>query len=153
MKKNKIINIEKILSVKSKEELIEIGTIKEIVESINGITSPLQISCNDYDNVFETIGVLKNKYTDFIKGPFISKEKEYEFYLTKLDGENREKCLGISDEHYENKKIAKKWYKNIAKIVHSDATNNDDNFAFLKLTEIYENMIDYEEGEGEINER
>lgn len=49
---------------------------------------------------------------------FKSKQAEYLFYLTKLEGKQRNNLLGLTDEHYENKEVAKKWYKEIANYVH-----------------------------------
>ncbi|GAB6107985.1 hypothetical protein [Fusibacter bizertensis] len=139
--------IEEIISAKSKKELEEIGTVAEIVNVINHAIQPLHVSCDNYEKVLHTIKILKEKWLDFKEGPFTSKQKEMVFYLTKLDGNNREKCLGINDEHYENKKIAEKWYKNIAKYVHPDKLSNNETEAFIKLNELYNNLIDYDENE------
>lgn len=45
--------------------------------------------------------------------PFISKGHEYNFYLTKLEGQQRNKLLNITDHHYDNPKLAKQWYDTI----------------------------------------
>lgn len=46
-------------------------------------------------------------------GIFTSKTSEYIFYLTKLDGKQRNDLLGITDSHYINKTLAKQWYDSI----------------------------------------
>jgi len=77
---------------------------------------------------------------------FVSKNLEYIFYLTKTDGKNRTKLLNIKDEYYENKNLAKKWYREIAKFVHPDKnqqSNNSKN-AFIILNKMYEVMTEDE---------
>jgi len=74
---------------------------------------------------------------------FKSKQAEYLFYLTKLEGKQRNDLLGLTDEHYENKELAKKWYRKIAHDIHPDKGGNNE--AFNTLNKIYQILIEEEE--------
>ena len=68
-------------------------------------------------------------------------------YLLEHEGERREKLLGIDDEIYSDKKVAKKWYKRIAQIVHPDFDARDSEQAkeaFQKLQDIYQDLTEDE---------
>jgi len=80
---------------------------------------------------------------EYVNDFFKSKEKEFLFYLTKLDGKQRNILLGITEEHYNDKNLAKQWYRDIAKLVHPDKDGT--NKAFSVLNELYKIMIDDEE--------
>ncbi|MDR2494854.1 MAG: DnaJ domain-containing protein, partial [Spirochaetaceae bacterium] len=72
-----------------------------------------------------------------------SKEKEYLFYLNNLEGAQRNRLLGITDIHYEDKVEAKRWYRNIAQYIHPDKSKDSNaNKAFNILHGIYKIMID-----------
>ena len=71
---------------------------------------------------------------------FKSKQLEFLFYLIKLEGKQRNKFLKLTDEHYQNKILAKKWYKEISKYVHPD--KGGDAKAFIVLTDIYKLLIE-----------
>ena len=131
-----------LMNICTLDELKEFGTIDEIKAKIEEIISPLKISSNSFEELLEVILTLKNKWVDIIEGPFISKKEEYIFYLTELDGKNRIRKLGITDKHYEDKEIARKWYRNIAKIVHPDKNNSKNDEAFKILNELYKIMTD-----------
>ncbi|NVN47534.1 hypothetical protein HW542_12055 [Asaia spathodeae] len=72
-------------------------------------------------------------------GPFVSDEKKFVFYLTKLEGKQRNLFLGITDDMYKNKEKAKKWYWKISKIIRPDLSKNSD--AFNELKKLYDVMI------------
>ena len=78
------------------------------------------------------------------KGDFFkSKQAELIFYLTQLEGKQRNRMLGLSDEHYTNKELAKNWYREVAKYVHPDKGGNEKAFATLK--KIYDILIEEDE--------
>ena len=85
-----------------------------------------------------------------MEGPFISKQAEYIYYLTELDGKTRNNKLGLTDIHYESKKEAKKWYKNIARLVHPDKLKLKNDIPFKVLRKIYE-IITNDEDKAEEN--
>lgn len=71
---------------------------------------------------------------------FKSKQAELLFYLTKLDGKKRNELLELTDEHYENKNLAKKWYQQINKYVHPDKGGTKE--AFIVLKNIYDILVE-----------
>jgi len=89
-------------------------------------------------NEIEAVQDIKEYKNDYFK----SKEKEFLFYLTKLEGKQRNKLLGITDEHYADKKLAKEWYKNLSKLVHPDMGGTDE--AFNTLQKLYNIMVEDE---------
>lgn len=133
---------ELIKSVQSIEEVKKLGTEEEIKNLIEDIISPIKIIAETYEEIFEIILKLQEKWIDFKKGPFINKQEEYIFYLTELEGKQRNNKLGIVNELYEDKKLAKSWYKNIAKYVHPDKSKCKDETAFKVLNDIYQVMIE-----------
>lgn len=76
---------------------------------------------------------------------FVSEQAELIFYLTELEGKQRNKALGITDEHYENKVVAKKWFRVISQKVHPDKGGND--AAFKTLSALHKVMIDDDFGD------
>ncbi len=140
-------NIEELIKIEKIEDYKNLGSVQDFVVLINAICKPLSVNCETYEEIEEAMNTLKQKWTDFLTGPFINKQEEYIFYLTVLDGEIRNKCLGVTDEHYENKNKAKSWYKHIAGFVHPDKSKSENSKAFIVLKDMYENMIDYEEGD------
>jgi len=71
---------------------------------------------------------------------FKSKQAELLFYLTKLDGKKRNELLGLTDEHYENKNLAKRWYREINKYIHPDKGGNKE--AFIVLKNLYDILVE-----------
>ncbi|MGD9678718.1 MAG: J domain-containing protein [Vulcanibacillus sp.] len=137
--------IEDLKSVTNLVDLKELGTVADISYMINEIISPLKIESKTYEELFEVLQCLLKKWSDFKNGPFIDEVAEYTFYLTKLDGKQRNKLLGITDEMYESPELAKQWYRKIVKLVHPDTGIDKTNKAFITLQNLYEVMTDYSE--------
>ncbi len=133
-------NIGELRNIQSIDELEKIGSEEDIKNFLERIVIPLKINVSSYQEIYETLKILQQKHVDFIDGFFKSKQDEYLFYLTKLEGKQRNQLLGLTDEHYENKKLAKKWYKEISTYVHPDK-NGDEN-AFSTLSNIYKILIE-----------
>lgn len=136
--------LEKIRSI---EELRETGNIPDLVKQIEKVISPLTIEADTYDELFNVVICLQKNWLPFSKGPFISKQAELIYYLTELEGKQRNRAMGITDEHYEDTTIAKKWYKEVSQLVHPD--KGGDATAFNVLRKIYEVMVDVKEDEDE----
>ena len=111
------------------------GGLKQAILDIKNILGIDDKSFKNWNGVCELFKKHKNS-NEFFK----SKQAEYLFYLTKLEGKQRNNLLGLTDEHYENKEVAKKWYKEIANYVHPDKTGNK--IAFLELKKIYDVLIE-----------
>ncbi len=133
-------NIGELRNIQSIDELEKLGSEEDIKFFLERIVIPLKINVSSYQEIYETLKILQQKHVDFIDGFFKSKQDEYLFYLTKLEGKQRNQLLGLTDEHYENKKLAKKWYKEISTYVHPDK-NGDEN-AFSTLSNIYKILIE-----------
>ena len=144
-------SIEEFKVIKSIEEFKARGTISELTKMINEIVAPLRIEAETYETLHEIFQCLLEKWSDFMNGPFVNKKAEYTFYLTKLEGKQRNKMLGITDEMYESPKLAKQWYLKIAKLVHPDAETDKTSEAFIILQQLYDVMTD--NGEDDIDER
>ena len=133
-------NIEELKNIQSIDELKKFGSEEDIKKILEKIVFPLKINACSYQEIYETFKMLQQKHVDFIDGFFKSKQDEYLFYLTKLDGKQRNQLLGLTDEHYENKKLAEEWYKGISHYVHPDK-NGDEN-ALNTLKKLYDILIE-----------
>lgn len=143
-------NIEDLKSVTNIESLKKLGTISDIVKKLNEIVAPLTIEATTYGELYKVFQCLWEKWSDFRKGPFIDESAEYTFYLTMLDGKQRNKMLGITDEMYDSPELAKEWYRKIAKLVHPDTGVYKADQAFIVLQELYKVMTD-DEWEDDLN--
>jgi len=135
-------NIDKLKKIQSQNELEQLATSEQVKKFLNHIIAPLKIKGSSYQELYEELKILQQKHIDFIDGSFKSKQDEYLFYLIKLEGKQRNKLLGLTDEHYENKKLAKEWYIEIAQYVHPDKNGNGN--AFNTLKKIYDAVIEDE---------
>lgn len=136
--------LEKIQSI---EDLQNSGNIPDLVEQIKCLISPLTVEADTYDALFETVQCLQKNWLPLAKGPFISRQAELVYYLTKLEGKQRNKAVGITDDLYDDKPKAKKWFKKLSNIVHPD--KGGDATAFSVLRKLYEVMVDVEEDNDE----
>jgi hypothetical protein len=136
--------LEKISSI---EDLKEAGNVPDLVKQIQNMISPLKIEADTYDELFDVVICLQKNWLPFTKGPFISRQAEFIYCLTKLEGKQRNRAIGITDEHYEDTTIAKKWYKEVSQLVHPD--KGGDATAFNVLRKLYEVMVDVKEDEDE----
>lgn len=108
-------------------------------KAVTDIKNRLGINAQSFKN-WNGVCELFKKYDE--SNFFKSKQAEYLFYLTKLEGKQRNNLLGLTDEHYENKQLANQWYREIAKYIHPD--KNGDTQAFLELKKIYDVLIEDE---------
>lgn len=83
-------------------------------------------------------GNCKDNESDF----FQSKEAEFIYYLTNLDGEIQREKLGIKPMLYNKKDYAKKWRNDILKEIHPDKSKHKEaSKAIEVLNEIYAKMV------------
>lgn len=132
--------LDNILSI---EDLQELGTVSEIAEKIQSLVSPLLVQADSYDEMLELIRCLQKNWLPIAKGPFISKQAEFVYYLTELEGGQRNKAIGLNDEFYDDIDLAKKWYKSLSQLVHPD--KGGDAIAFNVLRNLYEVIVDEED--------
>ena len=73
---------------------------------------------------------------------FKSLVHRYVFALVELDGESRQRVLGITQELYNNKEKAKTWRDIIVKQIHPDYCKIEGaESAMSKLNELYSRMV------------
>ena len=134
--------IEKIHSI---DDLKDRGSISDLVEKICCLIRPLKVEAKTYEELFEIVSLLQKNWLPLVKGPFISRQAEVVFYLTKLEGKQRNNAIGMSDDIYEDPEKAKEWYRDMRGLVHPD--KGGDANAFAILTKLYKVAIDQKEGE------
>ena len=97
-----------------------------------------KIVSRSWEKIYEKYIIPKKNEDIYFK----DKVSKYIFYLVELNGKLQLDFLGISFEHYKNKKIADKWHKDIIKIVHPDICNHPKATEATKALEnLYEGMI------------
>ncbi|WP_071125030.1 hypothetical protein [Leptotrichia massiliensis] len=119
------------------EELKELYNIKKIRGELKKEFPNIKIKMNSWENIWLFI-----KDVNF----FLIKER-YLFILLNVDNPSRSENLGLSEEIINNKKKLKKWRNEILKYISPDRNNNSEesNKATQKLTEIYKEVLKYEE--------
>lgn len=133
-------NIYELSDIDTIETLKAKGSLCEIKNFLQKEVSPLTFQADNYEALFSIICKLKEKWKGIDSYPFVSKTAEYNYILTKLDGNQRHDLLGITDEMYENKEKAKKWFHEIAQYIHPDKSSDNSSEAFNTLGKIYERM-------------
>lgn len=131
--------LSKILDAETIEDLMGIGPASEILNELNTSFHPFVLTTDSYKDLLEAVKAIRKTWLKGIKGPFVSRQAEIIFYLTKTDGKLRKKFLEITDEHYRDRKLARKWFKSLAQIIHSDKIGEDP-VPFQTLSKIYEEM-------------
>ncbi len=74
---------------------------------------------------------------------FQSQNLKYIFALCYMDGEQRNKIIGLTDEIYYDSNLAKDWYRGVIKLIHPDANSvvrADADEAVMNLNKIYERI-------------
>ena len=116
--------IEKLRNISTIEELKKIGSVENIVKEIENVIKPLSIRKEkkiEYKELFEIVKLLKDKWKDFENDDYFKNERsKYLFCLTEVDGEKRNKYIGLTDNLYHDPKLAKKWYYKVT----AEAFNN-----------------------------
>lgn len=151
--------------VSSEKELRALGSFKVVKEQVKESVEPLvQIKCRGWKGLYEQIQLIQKLsqqvFNDQVKEVtelkdsqshqefsldieyFKSNADQYIFYLVELDGKTQATKLGISKLMYHNADLAKKWYRQIAKIIHPDITKHPKSEeAMSVLNDIYKKMM------------
>ena len=115
---------------------MDIKTINSI-EDLQSIFGKFKIAKLEISKILEK-EIVARSWKDIYE-KYISK---YMFYLVELNGKLQLDFLGISFEHYKNKKVADKWHKEIAKIIHPDRCKHPKATEAMKVLEnLYKGMI------------
>jgi hypothetical protein len=103
------------------EMLSKTGSIASISDVINKEISPLVINVMTYEELYQVINKLITHWDTFQSDDYFKNEQmKYIFALTHMEGAERNKIINLTDDLYESKDRAKKWYHSIAKIIHPD---------------------------------
>lgn len=150
------------MSVSSVEELKKLGKFREVSNSIKNDVKDtgIKISGRGWNDLWKSIEQFKDSISKFCPKQqpkakkieivkqtneetiyFNSQASEYIFYLIELDGEIRMKKLGITNAHFKNKRLAKKWREDISKAIHPDVCQHPyATQAMSKLNDLYSQM-------------
>ena len=141
-----------------KKEDLEKYDIEILKNYLKELVSPLELpEIKENDQLFKIIDSLKKIGISLREDSYISEVEKYVSYLIEFDGKQRNNKLGILDEYYGDKKLAKKWFTKLSKVVHPDKLRiyfrkrkkniSEDllNKPFRELKKLYDVMIDYEE--------
>ncbi|WP_394887031.1 hypothetical protein [Clostridium butyricum] len=131
-------------NVKTIDELKKVGSIDSIINIIEDVIKPIKIRAKSYEELFEYTQFLQQKYKEASEEIFFKNERDkYLFCLTQVDGEKRNKVIGLTDELYDNKDLAVSWHRKIVKVLRQDI--NDDELtkeAFNELEKLYRNIME-----------
>ena len=150
------------MNVSSVEELKKMGKFREVSSLIKNDVKDtgIKISGRGWNDLWKSIEQFKDCIDKFCPKQkheaeqieiveqtteatiyFNSKASEYIFYLIELDGDIRMKKLGITNVHFKNKRLAKKWREQISKAIHPDVCQHPyATQAMSKLNELYNQM-------------
>ena len=86
----------------------------------------MTINALTYEELYQAVNKL-NKHWDRVESDvyFKNENLKYIFALTHMGGEDRNKILRLTNELYENKDKAKKWYREISKMIHPDVNRGN----------------------------
>lgn len=149
------------MAVESVDELKCLGSFKNVYQQIkNEVGELVNIRARGWKSLYEKIVILQelnnqfnqvmnkkkveinSEKTHLIEGYFASEEQEYMYYLIELDGEQRMEKLGISSNHFINKKRAKEWRDSMSKKIHPDVSQHIKAAeAMSQINMIYNEMI------------
>lgn len=103
------------------EMLGEIGSAEVIVDVLNKEIFPLVVNATTYEDIYKAVNKLASHWDTFQSDDYFKSDRlKYIFALTHMEGQQRNKIIELTDDLYENKDEAKKWYRRIAKKIHPD---------------------------------
>lgn len=113
--------LDKLKNCNCVEMLGKIGSVEVIVDVINKEIFPLVVNATTYEDVYKVVNKLTNHWDTFQSDDYFKSDRlKYIFALTHMEGEQRNKIIKLTEDLYESKDEAKKWYREIAKKIHPD---------------------------------
>lgn len=136
------------------DELKKIASIDEISEEIKKEISPLSLNVNSYEELYLVVEKLRLSWNAFqAEGDYFKNENlKYIFALTKMEGQQRNKLINLTDNLYDDEIVARKWRKEIMKKIHPDYNLdfiNDAEEAVKEFQIIYDRLEKCFQTEGE----
>ncbi len=132
---SKAFNLNDLKKAENANELHEYGELEEVVKAIKKDPCMCSREITSWDEAFSALTELKK--FDCI---FVSDNAKYVFALSCLEGKTRNHFIALTDDLYDDKEKAEKWYKALSKKVHPDQNPDNQELAqkaFSKLQELY----------------
>lgn len=117
--------VAELIDAKKVEELEQLGGVAELCVALNEVYQPFELSADSYEKIFAAVEAIRASLLNLKSYPFVSRQAEAVYSLTELEGSKRNDRLGVTDAMYEDKSLARQWYKSIAQLVHSDKIGGD----------------------------
>ena len=128
---------ENIKNITNIEELKKLGSIENIITTIEEIIKPIKIKATSYEELVEYIKVLQCKWIDFQDNKFFkNEESKYLFCLTEVDGKRRNEAIGLTDDLYDDKEKAKKcrfWFRAVVRVFPAALSNPGSPLPWLSI--------------------
>lgn len=128
-----------LLEAQKIEDLERLGSQADLCKALNEVYHPLELSADTYETLFAAVEAIRSSLLNLTSYPFVSRQAEAVYSLTKLEGMKRNDQLGVTDAMYEDKPLARQWYKSIAQLVHSDKIGGD-RAPYQLLKKLYEKI-------------
>jgi hypothetical protein len=144
--------LDKIKRCNCVEELRRIGSEEDILDAISKEIFPLAVKATTYEDLYKVVEKLDSHWDTFQRDDYFKNESSrYIFALTHMEGAERNTIIELTDDLYENKDSAKKWYHKISKKIHPDLNGDcqEQAEAAMKELQILYNRIErcFEEDE------
>jgi hypothetical protein len=128
-----------LFDAKRVEDLERIGSQAYLCEVLNEVYHPFELSADNYEKLFSAVEALRSSLGNLNSYPFVSYQASVVYNLTELEGVKRNKRLGVTEDMYKDKAAAKRWYKSLVQLVHSDKVGGDRR-PMQSLNKLYEKI-------------
>lgn len=114
-----------LFEAKKVEDLEELGSQHELRKALNEVYRPFELSADTYEQIFAAVEAIRSSLLDLKSYPFVNRQAQAVYNLTELEGKKRNHQLGVTDEMFKDKAVARRWYKSWAQVIHSDKIGGD----------------------------
>lgn len=121
------------------EDLEPLGSPADLCKALNEVYHPFELSADTYEKLFAAVEAIRSSLLNLKSYPFVSRQAKAVYSLTELEGKKRNDQLGVTDDMYEDKPLARQWYRSIAQLVHSDKIGGD-RVPYQLLKKLYEKI-------------
>lgn len=128
-----------LLEAKTLKDVENLGSQADLCSALNEVYHPFELSVDSYKDVLTAVNAIRSSLLNLKTYPFVNRQAEVIFSLDELDGKRRNKRLGVTDVMYEDKGLAKQWYRSIAQLIHSDKIGGDPR-PIQELNSLYEKI-------------
>lgn len=128
-----------LLEAKKVEDLRRLGSEADLCKALNEVYRPFELSADTYEKLFAAVEAIRSSLLNLKSYPFVSRQAEAVYSLTELEGKQRNDRLGITEAMYDDKPLARHWYRSIAQLVHSDKVDGDRG-PYQLLKKLYEKI-------------